>query len=57
MNPTPSYGDRPETEPEPPDENDPARRSRSRTTPDAPKTDAAIDPALLEPDPSEDEQA
>jgi hypothetical protein len=56
MSPIPTYDDRAETEFDPPDENDPARRSRNRTTPDAPKTDAAIDPALLEPDPSEVEE-
>lgn len=51
MSPTPTYGDRTEVDPGLPDENEPARRSKFRTTRDDPKTDAEIDPATLKPEP------
>lgn len=50
MSPTPTYGERSESDPALPDENDPARRSKSRTTKEDPKTDKAVDPATLKPD-------
>jgi hypothetical protein len=51
MSPSPTYSDRSEIDPTLPDEDEPARRSKSRTTRDEPKTDAALDPATLKPEP------
>ena len=51
MSPTPTYGDRTDEDPVLPDENDPARRSKWRTTRNDPATDAEIDPATLKPEP------
>jgi hypothetical protein len=50
MSPTPTYGDRSEIDPSLPDENEPARRSKSRTTKDDPTTGDKLDPATLKPD-------
>ena len=47
--PTPTYGDRSETDPSLPDENEPARRSKAHVTKNDPKIDAAIDPATVKP--------
>lgn len=52
MSPTPTYGDRSEIDPSLPDENDAARRSKSRTTKDDPATGAAVDPSMPNPDPA-----
>ena len=49
MSPTPTYGDRSELDPSLPDENDPARRSKFRTTKDDPLTGGAVEPATLKP--------
>lgn len=51
MSPTPTYGDRSEIDPSLPDENEPARRSKIRTTKDDPTAGDAVDPAALEPGP------
>ncbi len=54
MSPSPTYGDRSEIDPSLPDENEPARRSKSRTTKDDPTMSETVDPATLKPDlPSE----
>lgn len=55
MSPTPTYGDRSETNPSLPDENDAARRSKSRTTKDDPTTDVEVETASLKPDHAPDQ--
>lgn len=48
MPPSPTYGDRSHTDPALPDEDEPARRSHSRKTPNAPAADGrTIAPASL----------
>jgi hypothetical protein len=49
MSPSPTYGDRSEIDPSLPDENDPARRSKIRTTKDDPTMGEPLEPATLKP--------
>ena len=51
MSTTPTYSEPSEIDPSLPDENEPARRSKSRTTRNDSKVDAEVNPATLQPDP------